>query len=811
MKTFKIIIAFLLIIFSFNIGISQRIISGKVLTFDKEIVPFATIIISDSTINKILQTGFSDEKGMFKISLRDDIVQKKKNIYIRAKIFNNESSKYLVSEDTLTILMSNTTTLSEVVVRLKESTLSREADRFIYTPNPNLKTGATSLDVLKIAPLIDYDIKNDVFSIINKENTLVMINRKRTVFPKEMLISFLKSTPATNIINIEIITNPGSEFSANTTGGVININMKKNIDEGFLGNIVLSNEQSILNTAILNGGVNYRRRKIGIRFSLFLNNSFNYKTYNNFIDKISGDLEETNNLFERRYIVIGGGFGLDYDINQKNTLGINGFVSTVNGDSNQNSKTSYNRRAGTLIDSTYSSPIDGRDNYLYNFGNIFFEHKFDNQGNKKITINFDYNQFKKENLDIGSFENISIAKAVKSTYKNDFSQDFFNNSTNIDWSSQTSEKNKINIGTQFSNTNINSSLDYFNYNSSISDFKINNNLSSRFKYFENYLALYVTSTKVFNSKLNGSFGLRLEATNYSSENIASKSKIDSNYVKLFPNISIAYTINKNETISLALSERIKRPSFELLLPGRSYLNPTFFSENNPFLTPVSIYTIELMYSLKNRYFFTIGDSYFRNQYAQFIIPISENTDLIQKKTYINYGNTNNLYLQFYTKQSLFDDIWELNCSTALNYSTYQNKSDYLETKQLSNFNYNVSINNNIYISNKNKIVGFCILRYFSPIRDLLYERENVLFKTDIGLRKTIKNYNFTLYLSDIFNTYNETFTNYNPNKTLITNRIIQNNYTRSISLNINYFFGNNKLKTIKNKKIANDELKNRIN
>ena len=73
----------------------------------------------------------------------------------------------------------------------------------------------------------------------------------------------------------------------------------------------------------------------------------------------------------------------------------------------------------------------------------------------------------------------------------------------------------------------------------------------------------------------------------------------------------------------------------------------------------------------------------------------------------------------------------------------------------------------------------------------------MLFKTDLGIKKTFNSFNINFYLSDIFNTYGKSKIIYRGNQIQISNQLIQKNYTRSISLSLSYNFGNNKLNTIK--------------
>ncbi len=778
---------------------------------------FSNVNILKINKSTITLSSITDSDGIFKIFLNDSIIRNSVK-YICASYLKNHSDTLPIISNKIyykIIINDSANSLSNIIVNSRKSSMLRIADRFIFSPGKVITEGVSALDVIKITPLIQYDNKEDLFSIVNKEGTIIYINNRKSNLPKEMIIATLKSTPADNIKNIEIITNPGSEYPANTTGGVININFKRMIDEGWFGNIMIGSEQSVYNTTSLNGAINYRKNKIGIRLSPFINNSFNYNTSDNLIETSVNQFQQGTINMHRKYLVVGGGLGVEYNIDKRTLFSFNGFFSAVNGNSNQASYTKYYVNNNTLIDSNYSSPIIGSDYYRYNFGNIYFQHDFDSVHKKQLTINIDYNQLFKKNNDLGEFDKLFpvIPNSDNKMYNNLFQRNFFNISEGVDYSSQINRNTKINLGGQASNTDVSDNQLYYNWNKLNSDYELSNNLTNYYKYNEDYLALYVSYTKTFNNKLNGVLGLRVEHTNYTTQNVTLNARLDSNYTNLFPNISFSYSINKKNNFSISVSKKIRRPQIELLFPGRTYYNLNSFKENNPFLQPVISDNCEIMYSIAYKYFFTIGYSLFKNQYSQFIIPITENGEVKQQKTYLNYGNTNNTYFSFFSQQKVVKEFWDVNISANINYSKYMVKSEesLLVIKNISNVNYNFSANNTYYLSTKKKWLGFILLKYYSPVENISSSRKNVLFSTDIGLRKTINNLSLSLYLTDIFKTNSISTILYQSNAAFLYNNVSQNNYTRSISLNVRYSFGNKKLNVIKNKNSANEEMKNRIN
>ena len=159
----------------------------------------------------------------------------------------------------------------------------------------------------------------------------------------------------------------------------------------------------------------------------------------------------------------------------------------------------------------------------------------------------------------------------------------------------------------------------------------------------------------------------------------------------------------------------------------------------------------------------------------------------------------------------FKDIWELNFSGNINYSRYSDESDLLfGDNTIENFNYNLFLNNILTLSKKKNLIAFVIFRYNSPFEDFASQRTNGLFRSDIGLRKTYSKFSLSLFFNDIFNSYNRNITEFRTFQSGLVNSVTKDELTQSISLNLRYNFGNNKLKQLKEKKIGNQDIKNRI-
>jgi iron complex outermembrane receptor protein len=820
-KTFLLLPLFLnLILSSYGQINNPKSISGQentikvrgTVTSDQNVqLGYATVRLMKDTI--VLGVTVCDSLGRFELNSNKLTDQ---GLYLQAFYLKGYSKKYAISpkQSVYNIIIEEApNSLKEVVVTADKPLFTRKADRFIFTPGKDLTEGSSALDMVRHTPLLNYDEKNEDFSIINKSGTVVYIDNKKTIIPKEMLLAMLRSLPASDIKNIEIITNPGSEYAANTSGGVININIKRRPDEGFLGNLSLTSVQSKYNTTILNGAINYRKGKLGLQFIPFINKSFNYNTQNNLYGFTTGQQENVNTTYLRHYLVLGGGLNADYDIDAKNFLGLKFWASGVNGNANTASGTNYSQSGHPTPDSTVQSPSARKDIYTYIFGNFNYRHQLDNLGDSYLDFNTDFNHFYQDQKITGNFdETLNGSQTGPSAYKNDLPQQFNNLSEKIEFSRSLNKSLKFIIGAQYSNTQVHNNLHYFNVDngSLIAD----SSLSKNYSYNEKYWAGFITLNKAFSAKWNAALGLRLEETNYSTQvnneypsqnpNIQK----DSIYKNLFPNLSVSFSPDANNQLAFSINRKINRPGIELLFPGRTYQNPNYFTENNPFLQPSLFYTGELDYTFHGQYSAQLSYIIEDNSYASFVLPADGSNSDQLKQTYLNYGTVKYLEFLLNVNQNFFGDLWEVNLSPYINYNLYNGNGKPI-TSDVKNLNFNVLYDNTIFLSKKNKWTAFVTFKYNGLIKNISGSQLNPTSSLDLEFKKVINKFSLYLIVTDLYNGSSTLRNNQYANILLSQNYAVTNTYNRSLLLKVRYSFGNNKLKGNKNRNTANEEIKNR--
>jgi len=129
-----------------------------------------------------------------------------------------------------TISLAPTTLSTEgVVVEGERAAVSYQIDKkVIDVSQQHTAISGTAIDVLENVPSISVDIEGNV-SLRGSSSFTVLIDGRPTILePSEAL----QQIPASNIENIEIITNPSAKYNPEGTAGIINVILKKNRQHG---------------------------------------------------------------------------------------------------------------------------------------------------------------------------------------------------------------------------------------------------------------------------------------------------------------------------------------------------------------------------------------------------------------------------------------------------------------------------------------------------------------------------------------------------------------------------------------------------
>jgi len=223
------------------------------------------------------------------------------------------------------LLHAQTKSLKEVQITGKKDLIEEKIDRTVYNAENDLTTrGGDATDVMKRVPMVSVDLDGNV-SVRGSSNIKVLINGKPSAMMSASVADALKQIPADLISSVEVITSPSAKYDAEGSGGILNIILKKNNLQGLSLNV--NSTAGTRGSGLgLNGGY-----KVGkFNFSLGGFGRASYNTPGDFTNSqtisslTTSDITQINQSASTKNKALMGryNFGVDYDINEHQSLSL---------------------------------------------------------------------------------------------------------------------------------------------------------------------------------------------------------------------------------------------------------------------------------------------------------------------------------------------------------------------------------------------------------------------------------------------------------------------------------------------------------
>ena len=785
----------ILITIFFSTVLLAQTITGKI-TDATGIIPFANVTIKDNQY-KIITGTTTDDDGLFKLKISKGTY----TIEVSYLGYKNWKKEINVSANLnlgTIFLEENSQKLEEIVIKTEKRVLERKIDRLIFNVEKSIAaTGGNGLDVLKITPGVQ--VQNGSLEILGKGATRVMINGRISPLAGDELVSFLSGFSADDIQKIEVITNPPAKYEASGNGGLINIVLKKGLQDFWKNSTTISYNQNKYNFTTLNNNFFYNKGKISFSGSLnatkgSLENleglSINYPT-NNW--KIDVNSEIVKDQFSGRFLI-------DYAVSKNTTFGLQYLGNT---------------RTPEIIGVTTSSIFDNNSNLekaLVNQGDNVVDNKnhslnfhlitqLDSLG-KSISFDADYFTFNSENsrdFFTEEFNNLGNSQGVNSAALNIANQEIENLNAKIDVEHPL-EKINLSYGVKASFTKTKSDVLYFDTLSGTP--VLDSSRSNEFMYNEDVLAAYFSANTKLNEKLEMQFGLRLEDTKTKGVNAEINQETINNYTKLFPSLYFSYAKNDNNNFGFTYGRRISRPNFRNLNPFRFYINDNSYSVGNPFLQPTFSDNIEFSDLYKNNLNTSISVNITKaGSGTVFTSDATNQTQIVTRENYYNQYNYGIKESFSFSKSNWFNSQNSVNL---LGYYTKFTKDFGSDPK--NGVQVHLTSNNTFSLSENTKLQ---VNSWYSSKHNRGLFSLGEMFDLSLGLQHNFKsNIKMSLLFSDVFKTSG--LNNFKSTINGIEQVYRQNESTRSFRVSLSYDFGNKKI-NVKDRYFGNDDERRRSN
>lgn len=567
-------------------------ISGVIIdSLTQRPVDYATIALGRSKSTKNTNGSLTDDKGAFKI---DNVTPGAYKITIS---FLGYQTKVIDPVQTTPgkpdlnlgkiLLSPNQKMLGEVVVEGQAAVIENKIDRIVYNAEKDVAiAGGSAADVLRKVPLLSVDSDGKV-SLRGSEGVKVLINGKPSGAMAANVADALKSIPADQIKNVEVITSPSAKYDAEGTAGIINIITKKNNLEGVSGS-VNAGVGTRQNSGNLN--LNARSGRLGVTangggfYSWPAMSTINFER----IDA-NGSILSQSGESETDRLATNGSIGADYDFNSFNSISsnlrFNWFESGVDG-----SNLSRTIAGANSYDFTRTTDNQfGMNGFDWNSG---YTRKFKKQGHE-ISVAYQLTKAMQQNDYSSIFSNQTFQEIAGNDADNT------ENTLQIDYVLPL-KKVTVEVGGKSIFRDILSDARTENFDPTTQIYTPVAGRNYEYQYNQNVYAGYTTFGFTLAKKYGFKAGVRYESTVIDGKPVGQANTFTepfaSDYTNFVPSVVVSRTFKDFSTLKLSYNQRIQRPSLMFLNPFQNSSDLFNQQRGNPSLRPELSHNFDLNYS-----------------------------------------------------------------------------------------------------------------------------------------------------------------------------------------------------------------------
>ncbi|MCY7353420.1 MAG: TonB-dependent receptor family protein [Cytophagaceae bacterium] len=519
--------------------------------------------------------------------------------------------------------------LAEVQVLAKKPLFEQQMDRLVINVASSITAaGSTVLDVLERAPGVAVDRMNNGLSLNGKPGALIMVNGKLNRLPMSAVIQMLSGMNAGNVEKIELIGTPPAGFDAEGNAGLINIVLKKNELYGTNGSYSLNAGYGKYERLGGTFALNHRSERLNL-YGDYVGQMNHFMALNSSSRRVyvPGRVAQTDYTTDRDYRAWSHNarFGLDYAVNARTTLSsmVSAFSQRQNQLAENNAQTS---REGVPF--TRVALTDREINHSWNYtANVNVRHrpKTGQEWSADVDYIFFFNnnpheyQFTTYFLTEGRQEPSLLSNTKRTPLRLWVAKGDYSRSVGgFQW--EVGLKGTV---ARFDNT--------LRFEQRQNDVWVpDETLSSQVRMDERILAAYGSVRYQLNKKTKGMAGLRYEHTNTDLRAADGRNLVYRDYGNFFPSVSFSHDFTKKNSLLVAYSRRINRPTFANLASAFTFLEPNAFLIGNEKLLPTLSNNLQTTYRFGKNVLLTGGYTRFRNAIsANMRVLTNENRQITQ--------------------------------------------------------------------------------------------------------------------------------------------------------------------------------------
>lgn len=549
--------------------------------------------------------------------------------------------------------------LNEIEVTAEKSTVTMSIDKRTYNVDKDLSIkGGTAADAMKNVPGVTVDADGNA-QLRNQSPTIFVDGR-----PSNLT---LQQIPADQIDRIEVITNPSVKFDASATGGILNIIMKKNLKPGYNGMVMAyvgtgDRYGGMANLNVKEGKWNFTGM-FSHNQALNLTKGFTKRTQLDSVGSAFGYFNQDNNTAQKNMFDFGK-VGLDYTINNRNTLSFSGMI--VSGQFNTNDKQKYSILDKNSSQLLYGDRLNEQRAAFQNYNaQLLYKKTFPKAG-KELTADMSFNHTNSDNGYLFTtnthsdvFPDTIPREYQKNTGSSIASQGVFQ----LDYVNPISETKKFEAGIKSYYKNSLAANTTSNAVATQDFYTRDSVMSNRYIIDDMINAAYINYSDNTIFGISYQAGLRFEQSYYKGTITDKQRSFSYNYPSsgedllksIFPGVYFSKKFTNKSEVQFNVSRKISRPNFFQLMPVVMFADKQNYRIGNPQLKPEFKNISEINYNKilpKGNY---LASGYFRYEeqpITDVAYPSVEDPSVlvntsINGKNSIRYGIENTIKYTFF--------------------------------------------------------------------------------------------------------------------------------------------------------------------
>ncbi len=554
---------------------------------------------------------------------------------ITVKAGGNNRLEFTLQEEALN--------LGEVTVTARRPLISQEDDKMIIDPEPLANISTSTLEVLEKTPGLFVDQEGSVY-LTSSTPAQIYINGREQRMSTQDIAAILQSLPPGSVQRIEVLRTPSTKYDAASSGGIVNVILKKGVKIGRTGSVSMGMNQGVYGNRFAGFTIN----NSGNKGTSYLNVNYNYR---NQVEDLNSTrfLTSDSALIQTARTVSPGdqgyvGFGAGYDASEKLSFSYDGRLNGSLRRSEARNSNTINGSDGAAV-SENDNTIDNNIRFFSLQQDLGMVYKIDTSGSDWDT-KFSYSFNDNNNAqDYQSAFLLPFNALIAGEGDNAQQRHFFLFQSDLTY--QFPQKIKLETGFKSTWQRYQSQADYF--------FNINGELvgdaqrTNAFNYRENINAAYVQASKSLPGNFLIKAGVRMEQTYMKgTQTVPGDTSFVINRADWFPYLYLSrrvFAIAGYDLRAYAIYRRtINRPNYQSLNPYIKYVDQYLYEAGNPALQPQFTDNYEFNISFDDTPIFAIGRNDTRDIFSDVVYqdPEFEN---VAVRTFDNIGKNRETYFR----------------------------------------------------------------------------------------------------------------------------------------------------------------------